>query len=384
MSNTDHLVTAAAVLPLLRGLYLILYRLYLSPLTKFPGPKLAALSTWYKAYYDLVSGGHGGQFAFQIKRLHEQHGPVSPYSHALMSWVYAAHYTTHFNWVMRMTQWMPDAILGILVPSFRPILDYRVNVTASGPPPIQAIQPQIRDVLAGNNVEAKAAAHPTIFTDILQANLPPEELSFNRLTQEAMSVSGAGIETTMWTLSVATFHVLWNPAVEERLVAELVKAIPDPPISCPGRSPKSCPTSLRLSFGSVHRLPRVHRAQDLMYNGWVIPAGTAVSMDAYHNHVNASIFPDLHESRPERWLGDPVAGGTGKHRLSYYLTSFSRGSRVCIGMHLAMMDMYVALATVFRHHKLELFETDRSDVDFIMDLVRPIPKWESKGVRVVV
>lgn len=92
----------------------------------------------------------------------------------------------------------------------------------------QAIQRQIKDVLAGTNVESKAAAHPTIFTDILQANLPPAELSFHRLTQEAMSVSGAGIETTMWTLSVATFHILWNPAIEQRLVSELVEAMPDP------------------------------------------------------------------------------------------------------------------------------------------------------------
>ena len=43
-----------------------------------------------------------------------------------------------------------------------------------------------------------------------------------------MSVSGAGIETTMWTLSVATFHILWNPSIEQRLVAELVGAMPDP------------------------------------------------------------------------------------------------------------------------------------------------------------
>lgn len=53
-------------------------------------------------------------------------------------------------------------------------------------------------------------------------------------------------------------------------------------------------------------------------------------------------------------------------------------------MHMAMMDMYVALATLFRRHTLELFETDRSDVDFIVDLVRPMPKWDTQGVRIVV
>lgn len=90
------------------------------------------------------------------------------------------------------------------------------------------IRSQVRDVLAGKNMDAKEASHATIFHDILGSDLPPEELTELRLTQEAMSISGAGIETTMWTLSVITFHVLWNPAIESRLVAELVEAMPDP------------------------------------------------------------------------------------------------------------------------------------------------------------
>lgn len=57
---------------------------------------------------------------------------------------------------------------------------------------------------------------------------------------------------------------------------------------------------------------------------------------------------------------------------------------MCLGMPLAYMELYVALATIFRRHELELFETERSDADFVLDVVVPMPRRGSKGVRVVV
>jgi hypothetical protein len=49
------------------------YRLYLSPLSRIPGPRLAALTWWYEFYYDIVLGG---QYTFKIISLHRQYGPI--------------------------------------------------------------------------------------------------------------------------------------------------------------------------------------------------------------------------------------------------------------------------------------------------------------------
>ncbi|KAH0437675.1 cytochrome P450 [Colletotrichum camelliae] len=51
---------------------LIVYRLYLSPLAKFPGPKIAAATSWYEGFWDLWNA----QFPEVVKDMHEKYGPI--------------------------------------------------------------------------------------------------------------------------------------------------------------------------------------------------------------------------------------------------------------------------------------------------------------------
>lgn len=49
----------------------VIYRLYFHPLSKFPGPKLAALTTWYEGYYDIV---HRGRYLWEMEKMHKAYG----------------------------------------------------------------------------------------------------------------------------------------------------------------------------------------------------------------------------------------------------------------------------------------------------------------------
>ncbi|KAH7009077.1 cytochrome P450 [Microdochium trichocladiopsis] len=57
--------------------YKVMVALYnispLHPLSRFPGPKLAAAGYFYEAYYDWICGG---KYTQQIKRMHEKYGPI--------------------------------------------------------------------------------------------------------------------------------------------------------------------------------------------------------------------------------------------------------------------------------------------------------------------
>ena len=53
---------------------------------------------------------------------------------------------------------------------------------------------------------------------------------------------------------------------------------------------------------------------------------------------------------------------------------------------LAQAEMSLCLAMLYRPGgpKIELYETDESDIKHVHDLTMPLPKLDTKGVRVVV
>jgi hypothetical protein len=75
---------------------LVIYRLQFHPLSKFPGPKLAALTSLYEFYYNVVLGG---RYLWEIERMHEQYGKeplfetLDHVSILTLSRSYCAHYS---------------------------------------------------------------------------------------------------------------------------------------------------------------------------------------------------------------------------------------------------------------------------------------------------
>ncbi|KAH7075714.1 putative cytochrome P450 [Paraphoma chrysanthemicola] len=237
-------------------------------------------------------------------------------------------------------------------------------------------------------------ARPSVFTDILASSLPEDEKTVDRLSGEGFSLTGAGTETTAWTLSVITFYVLSQPDVLARLRAELRGLeIADLSWAALEKLPYLngvVAEGLRLSYGVSARTPRVPH-EDLVYRSgagskgkyeYVIPKGTAIGMSSAIMHHNEDVFPDSDAFIPERWLDEQ---GLRRPNMDMGLLSFSKGSRQCLGINLAYCELFVSTAAlalnVFPHMKL--FETTTDDVKYDHDLITAQAKKGSKGVRVV-
>jgi cytochrome P450 len=55
---------------------------------------------------------------------------------------------------------------------------------------------------------------------------------------------------------------------------------------------------------------------------------TPVSETNYFVHMDSNIFPDPESFDPDRWL----RAAEQRFRLDRYLVSFSKGSRMCVGI----------------------------------------------------
>lgn len=139
------------------------------------------------------------------------------FTDAMIDLLDPVHFVTQFPWVVKFVNLLPEPVIKFMQPGMASVIRFNSEM-----------KDQILDIKRGTKGPDSEKSHDTVFSALLDSSLPPEELSVTRLQHEAISVTGAGIETTMRALSLASFHLLDNPPVLKHLREELVTAIPDP------------------------------------------------------------------------------------------------------------------------------------------------------------
>ena len=187
---------------------------------------------------------------------------------------------------------------------------------------------QVRSILSHAD-KTSTKSHPTMFYSLRDdLDLPLSEKSLPRLVMEAQSLIRAGTLTSTHMLSITTYYILANAPILSKLLKELEEAIPDIATPCPLQTLEQLPylnavvlEGLRISYGSVHRLQRVHPDNALKFQDWIIPPGTPVSMSSISMHDDPNIFPEPRKFDPQRWIGPE------REMRQKYLFNFGRGAR---------------------------------------------------------
>ncbi|KAK4203784.1 cytochrome P450 [Triangularia verruculosa] len=116
-------------------------------------------------------------------------------------------------------------------------------------------------------------------------------------------------------------------------------------------------------------------------SGDFVPGGAAVN--PFISNRNKSVWgSDAEEFRPERWLQDVKGGETDegyKKRMQTWNAcdlSFGAGSRICLGRHFALLEIYKSVATILNKYDVKLANKEK-----VWETVNSW-FWRQKGVEV--
>ncbi|KAI2629319.1 putative cytochrome P450 [Hypomontagnella submonticulosa] len=283
------------------------------------------------------------------------------------------HLVKQCPWLLPLLRWLPRSFVKIAFPAVDRL--YTIQ---------EWMSTHVQSLIDNRGRDVALPSTTCVFDGLLQSKLPSEEKTVQRLKGEGQTLIGAGTLTTANVLKTVVFHTLDDPARLDAVVAELQAEFPDPkePVSLHRLEKLPLLTAyitegLRLAYGVTHRL-QLLSDEPLHFNGVQIPPRTPVGMTSIFMHDNPVVFPEPRAFRPERWAGPPET----QHLLRRHYVPFSKGTRMCLGMHLAWAEIYIVLGTLFRSYELSLSGTRRDDVEMAHDFFDPVPKLDSKGLRV--
>ncbi|XP_072047419.1 cytochrome P450 2J4-like [Amphiura filiformis] len=163
----------------------------------------------------------------------------------------------------------------------------------------------------------------------------------------------AGTETTSTTLRWALLYMLKYPDVQKRVNREIDSVVGRDRL--PNLSDKpSLPFTVAViheiqRFGAISNLgvPR-YTNEDTDFQGYTIPKGSFVQPSLYSVTRDSSFWQDPDDFKPERFLDE-----NGQVIKIPENMVFGAGKRVCLGEHLARMELFIFYTHLMHRYRFE-------------------------------
>jgi cytochrome P450 len=179
-----------------------------------------------------------------------------------------------------------------------------------------------------------------------------ERLSEKEVEDEMMTIFLAGHETTGSGFAWALYALATHPEVLRKLDAELTMVLGDrPPLA------SDVPNLPYLSmvvdeclrvYPPIWAYTRDAKDADVIA-GYRIPAGSSVFVSPYVTHRHPDCWKSPNAFDPDHFLPEAVAN---RPRFAYF--PFGGGPRQCIGVHMAKLQMQIAVAMIVQRFHLRV------------------------------
>lgn len=298
---------------------------------------------------------------------------------AIANYTMFALWNRHFPWIGPLLDSIPRWLIALQGDVALGIIDSLISQ-----------EQQATDVIKNDGKPISTKSFPVIMNEVYKSpDIPPSQKTPRRLFEEISILIGAGSETTSNSLLMTTYHVLLNPEVLGKLRAELHNAFTEEQrrevLSYKQLEHLPYLTAvihegLRLATGVSGRLPRINKAAATLYSSpdgktYTIPPDTPISMSTRSMHYSPTCFPSPTSFQPARFLHPQKADSMR------WFAPFGRGARSCVGLHLAMAEMYMAVGNLFARWEVRLGkDVDERDVGMAHECFAPLVESGREGV----
>ncbi|KAJ0275250.1 hypothetical protein CBS470a_011373 [Colletotrichum nupharicola] len=220
-----------------------------------------------------------------------------------------------------------------------------------GPPDAQHVL-RVYGKKAVANVRKHSGDRPNLFGRMIEASEAGEKqwLTEEVVESEAKSMIIGGSDTTSVTLTYLVWAVLKRPELRARLEEE-VDAVgagfDDAVLEKLPLLNAVIDETLRLYGAAPGQLQRVVPPKGITIGGYYIPNDFTVETQAYTLHRDPEVWPDPYRFDETRFLDHSKL--TPQQKLLF--SPFGAGSRICLGIELARMEMRLATTVLFRRCK---------------------------------
>ncbi|KAK3110519.1 hypothetical protein LTR53_015103 [Teratosphaeriaceae sp. CCFEE 6253] len=227
--------------------------------------------------------------------------------------------------------------------------------------------------LAKRAIDSRKAAgglgthHDLLDLYLASGEKDPELYTPSTIIGITMTTMQAGAETTAYTTAVCMYCLAGNPRVLNALRKEIDSVAP--PTASDWQLPPSADLRkllyLEACIKESQRLwpainipsERVVPRGGATIAGVDVPGGTIVAMNTGGLYHNPAIFgDDVNVYRPERWID---ASDEQRITMNRANLSFSAGKRMCLGIHVAWLEMRKVVAALVMNFELELAHPER-------------------------